>query len=147
MQDGKHFRLARHPVMAQKLHDHLGKITPVDLLCKLRRVTLLSIPQCLHNKRTYNVNYVIICTGIIKHIHIVIKTTPEAISILVSYLCHFVCKACSVTTITVCTLMYDNNLLDYITTLFYCLIDVYVLFYIRFLYDYSKAEDISTVVS
>jgi hypothetical protein len=43
--------------------------------------------------------------------------------------------------------MYDNNLLDYITTLFYCLIDVYVLFYIQFLYDYSKAEDISTVVS
>ena len=43
--------------------------------------------------------------------------------------------------------MYDNNLLDYITTLFDCLIDVYVLFYIRFLYDYSKAEDISTVVS
>jgi len=111
MQDGKHFRLARHPVMAQKLHDHLGKITPVDLLCKLRRVTLLSIPQCLHNKRTYNVNYVIICTGIIKHIHIVIKTTPEAISILISYLCHIVCKACSVTTITVCTLIHNNNIM------------------------------------
>ena len=43
--------------------------------------------------------------------------------------------------------MYDNHLLEYITTWFYCLIDVYVLFYIRFLYDYSKAEDISTVVS
>ena len=111
MQDGKHFRLARHPVMAQKLHDHLGKITPVDLLCKLRRVTLLSISQCLHNKRTYNVNYVIICTGIIKHIHIVIKTTPEAISILISYLCHIVCKACSVTTITVCTLIHNNNIM------------------------------------
>ena len=111
MQDGKHFRLARHPVMAQKLHDHLGKITPVDLLCKLRRVTLLSIPQCLHNKRTYNVNYVTICTGIIKHIHIVIKTTPEAISILISYLCHIVCKACSVTTITVCTLIHNNNIM------------------------------------
>ena len=97
--------------MAQKLHDHLGKITPVDLLCKLRRVTLLSIPQCLHNKRTYNVNYVIICTGIIKHIHIVIKTTPEAISILISYLCHIVCKACSVTTITVCTLIHNNNIM------------------------------------
>ena len=83
----------------------------MDLLCKLRRVTLLSIPQCLHNKRTYNVNYVIICTGIIKHIHIVIKTTPEAISILISYLCHIVCKACSVTTITVCTLIHNNNIM------------------------------------
>ena len=72
--------------MAQKLHDHLGKITPVDLLCKLRRVTLLSIPQYLHNKRTYNVNYVIICTGVIKHNHIIVKTTPGAISTLIYYL-------------------------------------------------------------
>jgi hypothetical protein len=26
MQDGKHFRLVRHPVMAQELHGHLGKM-------------------------------------------------------------------------------------------------------------------------
>ena len=89
----------------------LARCSQWTCFVNLEELLFWQFEQCLHNKRTYNVNYVIICTGIIKHIHIVIKTTPEAISILISYLCHIVCKACSVTTITVCTLIHNNNIM------------------------------------
>ena len=89
----------------------LARCSQWTCFVNLEELLVWQCEQCLHNKRTYNVNYVIICTGIIKHIHIVIKTTPEAISILISYLCHIVCKACSVTTITVCTLIHNNNIM------------------------------------
>ena len=50
--------------------------------------------------RAYNVNYVIICTGVIKH-----NLNPYLLP------CRFVCNVCSITTITVCTLIHNNNIM------------------------------------